>query len=127
MSLLVAGVQVWIVGRACLPHFPEDLQPSLAQTAQGAGVTLAFVAVRLVVLLSPGNFAPTEVGPEVDGGAQMFVAVPTDVDFEDLTGLKADWSGSRQALQTLRTFEYAPIAAQLAQEARRQFGTSAGQ
>ena len=114
MFLLVARVQVRVVGSSCLPHFPEDLQPSLSQTTQGAGVTLALVPMSLIVLLSPRHLAPAEVGPEVNNGAQRFIAVSTNVDFEDLTGLETDRSGSSQTLQALRTFKDAPITAQLA-------------
>src|SRR5262249_22249963 len=111
--LLVACMQVRVVWAACLPHFPEDLQPSLSQTAQGAGMTLSFVPMGLIVLLSPRHLAPAEVGPQMNGRAQMFIAVTTDIDFEDLTGLEAHRSGSGQTLQTLRSFKNAPIAAQL--------------
>src|SRR5262249_26022631 len=119
--------EVRVVFGPGLPHLPEDLQPSLSQTAQGAGMTLAFVPVGLIVLLSPGHLAPAEIDPQMDGGAQMFVALPTQEDLEDLTGLEANGSGSGQALQTLRIFKDAPIATQLAQQPRRQFGTGSGQ
>ena len=77
-------------------------------------MTLAFVAMSLVVLLCPRHMAAAEVDPKVNTRAKMFVAMAAQVDFEDLTGLKADRSGSSDALQAVRSFKCAPIAAKLA-------------
>ena len=57
----------------------------------------------------------------------MLITAAAQVDFEDLSGLKADRSGSGHALQALRTVKDTPVASQLAQQPRPQLGTAAGQ
>ena len=71
---LVAGVERFVVGLAGLPHLPEDFEPTLAQAAQRAGVTLAFGAMGLVVGLRPGAGFAAVIGPLVDGAAQSQIA-----------------------------------------------------
>ena len=124
---LVAGMEGFIVGLAGLPHFPEDLEPSLSQATQGARMALPFVSMSLVILLRPRHLAPAKIGPEVNGLAQVFIAAAAEIDFEDLTGLKGHGSRSGQALQALCAFKNAPIASQFAQKPRRQFRTCSGQ
>ena len=46
---LVAQVQGGIAGGAGLPHFPDDLQPALAQAALRLGVALAALAQRGII------------------------------------------------------------------------------
>ena len=50
---LVLGVQLGVVAGAGLPHFPKDLQPALAEAAQGAGMGLSAVARGFVIDLRP--------------------------------------------------------------------------
>jgi hypothetical protein len=54
VALLVQGVPGFVVGLPALPHLPEDLQPPLPQSAQRAGVALAFLALPPVVGPGPG-------------------------------------------------------------------------
>src|SRR3989442_2183948 len=63
---LVTGVEGFVVGLAGLPHFPEDLQPALAEAAERTGVTHAVFPLVLVVGIRPNALGATEVGPEVD-------------------------------------------------------------
>src|SRR3972149_1257817 len=65
-----------VVRRARLPHLPEDLEPTLAQATQRAGMALTLRAFRSVVSFGPGTLLPTEVGQEVDGGAESFSPAP---------------------------------------------------
>ena len=65
---LVAGVERFVVGRAGLPHFPEDFEPALAEATQGAGMALAFGAMSAVVGLRPrAGFAAVVKFPRFDG------------------------------------------------------------
>ena len=70
MFELVAGMEFGVVAAAGLPHFPEDLEPALAQGAQRAGMGFAAGTQRLIVDLSPRRALPGEVGPKMDGGTQ---------------------------------------------------------
>ena len=45
---------------------PQDLQPTLAQAAEGTGVALTLVVFLLVVSLRPRTLGPTQVGPQVN-------------------------------------------------------------
>ena len=74
MAGLVASVEGLIVAGAGLPHLPEDFQPALPETAQGAGVGLALGAMGLVVGFGPRAAFAAEVGPQVHGGPQRVVA-----------------------------------------------------
>ena len=56
MSGLVAGMECFVVRLVGAAHGTEDLDPALAQAAQGTGMTLALVSVLLVVSLSPNAF-----------------------------------------------------------------------
>ena len=70
MFELIAGMEVGVVAVAGLPHFPEDLEPALAEAAQGAGMGFAAGAKSLVVDLRPRRALPARVGPQMDDGAQ---------------------------------------------------------
>lgn len=71
---LVGGVERFVVGRAGLPHFPEDFEPALAEATQGAGMALAFGAMSAVVGLRPRAGFAAVVGPLMDGAAQGEIA-----------------------------------------------------
>ena len=71
---MIAGMEDFIIGGAGLPHFPEDFEPALAEAAEGAGMTLALVAIGSVVGLRPGAALAAEIGPLVDGAAQDQIA-----------------------------------------------------
>ena len=46
--LLIAGVQVAIITSVRLPHFPEDFQPPMPQTAQRVGVAFPLFPLGLI-------------------------------------------------------------------------------
>ena len=50
---LIVEVAGLVVGRTCLPHLEEDLQPALTKTAQGAGMALTLLPMGSVVFLGP--------------------------------------------------------------------------
>ena len=54
MFELIAGMEVRVVALAGVPHFPEDLEPALAQAAQGASMGFAAGAQGLIIDGCPG-------------------------------------------------------------------------
>ena len=99
---LVFEVEFGIVGGVGLPHFPDDFEPSPAESKQGLGMALTFFAQRVVLFRGPGRLHPAFVGEEIHGMAQVLVAAPAHADFVDAAGLVAHGRGARQALQALR-------------------------
>src|SRR2546425_551012 len=126
MLELVATVQIGIIHRPCLPHFPYDFQPSLAQGTQCAGVTLSFCAQRGVVSRSPRTTLATQVGPEVQRVAKKLVALATQMHTMNLAGLETHGRGARQALQCLRVGEQRTVDADLGQEPGRNLPARSG-
>ena len=100
MLELITSVEIGVVSGVALPHFPKDLQPALAQTAQGASVGFAALPELIVVNRSPRTGVSTQVRPQMDGVTQGLAAMLTDQNLRDLAGLIADRSCSRQTLQT---------------------------
>jgi hypothetical protein len=84
VGLLVLGMEVRLVGRSGLDHFPEDLEQALPQTAQRASVALALLPFVFVVDLCPRHNVPGAVGPKINGVAEDFVALVPQMDFMDL-------------------------------------------
>ena len=115
MLELVAGVELGIVGSSGLPHFPNDFKPALSEGAQGHCMAFAALTELLIVHLRPGTPAATKIGPEVEGAAQVFVALPAKVHFMDLAGLVADRRGASVALQALGIGKELAVFTDLAQ------------
>jgi len=90
-----------IVPFARLPHLPEDLEPTLAQTAERAGVALTFLAFLVVVCIRPRTCAPAQVGLQVNRVPQNLVAGPSKANLLELPALIAHRSGAGMALQRL--------------------------
>src|SRR5215204_1006255 len=101
MLELMAEVELAIVWRLGLPHFPNDLQPALGQATEGAGMTFAAGTVLGVVGLRPGSVQAAQVGKEVQDGAKVFVAGAPEVYAVDLAGLEADGRGAGIELEGL--------------------------
>jgi hypothetical protein len=70
---LIAGMEFRVVALAGEPHFPEDLEPALAQAAQRTSMGFAAGPQRLIVDCCPGRGLPTEIRPEMEGGAERFI------------------------------------------------------
>ena len=85
MFELIAGMEVRVIALAGEPHFPEDLEPALAQASQGAGMGFAAGPQGLIIDCRPGRGLPAEIGPEMDGGAERFITVAPESDDVDLT------------------------------------------
>ena len=60
---LVSGMEIGVVTGVCLPHFPEDFEPSLPQAAQGACVAFASLFKGLVVGFGPRAMASAQIRP----------------------------------------------------------------
>jgi hypothetical protein len=102
-----------VVTRVGLPHFPEDLQPALAEAAQRAGMGFTALSSGLVIDLSPTAKFAAQVRPKVDCCSQRCVTMPADSRFVQLAGLEADWRSPGVALKGLSIFESSPILADL--------------
>lgn len=116
MSDLVLHVQVCVVAGVCLPHLPDDLDPPLAQAAQGLGVAFAFLSQGVVVGLGPYAVLGALVREEVHRVTQAAVACATDVGLFDFAALKAHGGGACDALQSLCIVVEGAVAADFAQQ-----------
>ena len=101
MFELIASMEFRVVALAGEPHFPEDLEPALAQTTQGASMGFAAGAQGLIIDRGPGRGLPTEISPEMDGGPQGLITVAAQSDDVDLAALIANGGGASQTLQGL--------------------------
>jgi hypothetical protein len=72
---LIAGMEFRVVALAGEPHFAEDLEPALAQAAQGAGMGFAAGTQGVIIDCGPGRGLPTKISPEMDSGAERFITV----------------------------------------------------
>ena len=134
MGDLVAGVEGFVIGFAGLPHVPQDFEPAIGQAAQGGGVGLALLFFLLVIGLGPGTLAARQIGPQVQGGAEGFVAgaergfaFAADDGEAPLARLLGDRRGAGEALQALGGVEAGAVVADLAQQPRGELGAGGGQ
>lgn len=127
MPDLVTGVDLLVIGLSGLPQFPEDLEPSLAQEADGTGVAFALLAFLLVVDLGPGALLAAAIGPQVHRRPQVPVAGPPELHDVNLARLEADRGGPAVALKSFMVLKSPAVLAALAQQPRSQHGPGAGQ
>src|SRR5438128_2367455 len=80
----------FVVGLIVLPEAPEDFEPAFAQAPQRTGMTAAFGPFGLIIGLGPGTGESTAVGPQMNGGAEDFVAGPPQPAFFYLATLVTD-------------------------------------
>src|SRR6266516_1188729 len=90
-------------------------------------MALAFVSLRPVIGLGPRAELAAAIAPQMNGVAQVAVAMPADFGFADLAALKTHRSGPRHALQPLGLGILAAIGADLRQQPRRQLVARSGQ
>jgi hypothetical protein len=102
MLLLIASVEFSIVGLLIANHAKDDFEQPLAETPQGARMRHTGLALLSVISPTPRADSVEAVGPQVNGMAHKFVAVPTDPGFVDLTRFKTDRGSSGIALQHLK-------------------------
>jgi len=77
---LVAVMKLSVIRVTIDPHFVKDLQPAVAESAQGIGVTLALLTMMLVVthLSLLGGSTTREAAPGLHRGQKV---CPTRVMF----------------------------------------------
>ena len=73
---LITVMKLGVVGGSILPHFVDDLEPAVSESAQGASVALVLLAVKLVVSFSPDTAREALVSQEVEGMTEVFVTSP---------------------------------------------------
>ena len=61
MLELVAGVQVGVVCSSRLPHFPNDLEPTLPETTKRTGMRLSLLTLSGVIGRSPRAFVARQI------------------------------------------------------------------
>jgi len=120
MLLLVAGVQIGVIGFAGLDHLPQDFQKPLTQTSQRTRMAFAFRALLSVVNFGPGTNPQAALGPKREGVAQHFVALGADVNPVNWAGWENDRSGARDAWQGLGVLASLGMTAHFAQQSWRQ-------
>ena len=98
MLELIAVMELWVVWRAIDPHFVNDFEPAVAQAAQGVGVALILLAVKLVITLCPHTLGQTLVRKKMEGVTQVFVTSPALMTVAAFTRTFGYRGGSRQAL-----------------------------
>ena len=90
-----------VIGGSIEPHFVNDFQPAVTESAQGISVTVVLVAVMVIVNVGPSTTRHTVLGEKMDGVPEMFVTGPALVTMAAFTRTAGDWGGSAQALQIL--------------------------
>src|SRR5580704_14814126 len=111
-------MEIGVISRMALPHFPEDLQPALAEAAQSACVALAALTDLVVVDGGPRTRVPAEVGPQMNDVPQGLVAVAPNKHFVDLAGLVTDGGSPGQALEAAWILKARAIRTDLPQQPR---------
>jgi hypothetical protein len=79
-----------VIGATINPHLVNDLQPAVAESAQGIGVTLALLAMMLVITLGPDASRQTLLCKKMDGVPEMFVTSPAYITIAAFSGTFSD-------------------------------------
>ena len=74
---LVSMMELGFIGSPIGPELVNDFEPAVAESAQGAGMTLILLAVMLVVALRPNTTGQTLLRKKMNGVPEMFVTSPT--------------------------------------------------
>ena len=98
MFELIAGMEIGVVALAGLPHFPEDLEPALAEAAQGASMGFAAGPKGLVIDGGPRRALPAKIRPQMHDGAERLITVEPQRDDVNLPALIANGGGAGQTL-----------------------------
>ena len=73
---LVAVMELGIVRGSVDPYFVDDFEPAVSESAQGIGVTLVLLAMKLIIKLGPDAARETLLSKKVDGVTEVLVASP---------------------------------------------------
>jgi hypothetical protein len=74
---LVSMVELGVIRSPIGPEFVNDFEPAVAESPQGAGMTLILLAVVVVVALGPDTTGQTLLRKKMNGVPEMFVTSPT--------------------------------------------------
>ena len=70
---LITVVELGVVRGAIDPHFVNDFEPAVTESAQSISVTAILLAVMLIVSLGPRTTGQTLLSKKIDGVAEVFV------------------------------------------------------
>ena len=73
---MIAVMELGIIRGSIDPHFVDDFEPAVSEPAQGIGVALVLLAMKLIVNLGPGAARETLLSKKVDGVTEVFVTGP---------------------------------------------------
>ena len=76
MLELIAVVELGVVGGSLHPHFVNDFEPAVSESAQGVGMALILLAMTLIVKLSPDAARQTLLRKKMQGVTEVFVTGP---------------------------------------------------
>ena len=77
MLELVALMELGVVRASIDPHFVNDFEPAMTESAQSIGVTAILLTVMLIVNLSPSTTGQSLFSKKMDGVAEVFITGPT--------------------------------------------------
>src|SRR5712671_1889152 len=73
---LMAVVKLGVVRGSIDPHFVDDFEPAVSESAQSIGMALVLLAMMLIVNLGPDAARETLLSKKVDGVAEVFITGP---------------------------------------------------
>ena len=73
---LVAVMELGLIRGAIEPHFVDNLEPAVGQSAQGTSMALVFLAVKLIVSFRPDTARQALVCQKVEDMTEVFVTSP---------------------------------------------------
>ena len=77
MLELITVMELGIVGGSIDPHFVNDFEPAVSESAQSICVTAILCAVVFIVSLGPGTTRQALLSKKMEGVAEVLVTGPT--------------------------------------------------
>ena len=74
---LIAVMELGVVDGSIDPHFVNDFEPTVSESAQSISVTAILLAMMLIVTLGPRTTAQTLLSKKIHGVSEVFVTSPT--------------------------------------------------
>ena len=91
-------MELGVVGGSFDPHFVNDLEPAVTESAQSIGVTAILFAMMLIVNLCPRTAGQTLFSKKMNGVAEVFVTGPTSMAVTIFSGTHGHRGCSAKAL-----------------------------